>query len=442
MDEDLKIVLTSELEADEQASAQRISAQLPNIAKLINSKSNIKVGVTLDSSKIQGEAQKISRQITQVSKTQAVGVTLNLDQSSVTKIQQALNNLKVSPDVSRAMTEQLDKMGIQIDTINAKWNSVAGSEEKALTVSLNGTDQLGRSVSYMGTYNEEMGRLEQKTIAVSENLEKQRISQERLAEQAKRDNESRISFLNQQFNKLEDIYVKYADLNSTKPIHDVSHFTELDSLYQNIGVEITNLREAEGKLSAEQKENIINQISNLDRLVRQYQNVEYVANKLRTKTVVEVNAEETENLSGYENKLRSSGKLTQEFQNRIIQLRTQLSTAFDSENLTSYLNQFDRLKSEVGTFDSQISIVNAGFKKLAAAKNEVFATKGKMIGLDPNSSEYERMNQLLSLQVTHQKEISAELGKQIAQNPQLLQYAKEYQEYLYASATAATQLAI
>lgn len=38
MDEDLKIVLTSELEADEEASAQRISAQLPNIAKLINSK--------------------------------------------------------------------------------------------------------------------------------------------------------------------------------------------------------------------------------------------------------------------------------------------------------------------------------------------------------------------------------------------------------------------
>ena len=45
MDEDLKIVLTSELEADEEASAQRISAQLPNIAKLINSKSSIKVGV-------------------------------------------------------------------------------------------------------------------------------------------------------------------------------------------------------------------------------------------------------------------------------------------------------------------------------------------------------------------------------------------------------------
>ena len=61
MDEDLKIVLTSELEADEEASAQRISAQLPNIAKLINSKSSIKVGVTLDEAGIQSQTQRINK---------------------------------------------------------------------------------------------------------------------------------------------------------------------------------------------------------------------------------------------------------------------------------------------------------------------------------------------------------------------------------------------
>ena len=74
MEEDLKIVLTSELEADEQASARRISAQLPNIAKLINSKSNIKVGVALDESNIQAQTQKLTQQITKATKTQGVGV--------------------------------------------------------------------------------------------------------------------------------------------------------------------------------------------------------------------------------------------------------------------------------------------------------------------------------------------------------------------------------
>lgn len=109
MEEDLKIVLTSELEADEQASARRISAQLPNIAKLINSRSNIKVGVTLDESNIQSQTQKLTQQIAQVTKAQGIGVSLSLDQSSVNKIRTELNNLKVNPDISRAMTDQLDQ---------------------------------------------------------------------------------------------------------------------------------------------------------------------------------------------------------------------------------------------------------------------------------------------------------------------------------------------
>ena len=120
MDEDLKIILTSELEADEQASAQRISAQLPNIAKLINSRSSIKVGVSLDESTVRSDTQRISQQIARATQSQTVGVSLNLDQSSVNKIRAELNNLKVSPDISRAMTDQLDRMGIQIDRITVE----------------------------------------------------------------------------------------------------------------------------------------------------------------------------------------------------------------------------------------------------------------------------------------------------------------------------------
>lgn len=97
MDEDLKIILTSELEADEQASAQRISAQLPNIAKLINSRSSIKVGVSLDESTVRSDTQRISQQIARATQSQTVGVSLNLDQSSVNKIRAELNNLKVTP---------------------------------------------------------------------------------------------------------------------------------------------------------------------------------------------------------------------------------------------------------------------------------------------------------------------------------------------------------
>lgn len=104
MDEDLKIVVTSELEADEQASAQRISAQLPSIAKLINQQSKIKVRVEVDNSNIQTEAQKFSKELSRATQTHKVGVSVGLDQASVRKMQAELNSLKVSPDVSHAIT--------------------------------------------------------------------------------------------------------------------------------------------------------------------------------------------------------------------------------------------------------------------------------------------------------------------------------------------------
>ena len=147
MDEDLKIIVTSELEADEQASAQRISAQLPDIAKLINQKSKIKVQVEVDNSNVQTEAQKFSKELSKAAQTHKVGVSVGLDRDSVKKMQAELNSLKVNPDISHAMTAQLEKMGIQIDRISGRWEQVNDQEERMLSLSIQGTDQLGRSVS-------------------------------------------------------------------------------------------------------------------------------------------------------------------------------------------------------------------------------------------------------------------------------------------------------
>lgn len=442
MDEDLKIVLKSELEADEQASAQRISAQLPNIAKLVNSKSAIKVGVTFDSSNIRGEAQKISQQITNVTKTQGVGITLNLDQSSVAKIRQELNNLKVSPDVSRTLTDQMDKMGVQIDRIIGRWQKVNGEEGRMLNLTIQGTDQMQRTVTYLQTYNAETGVINTHLTNVTANLERQRNVQDQLAKQAARDNESRVSYLNQQQNLLDKLHSKFTDPNAAKPIVYQQDLDQVNAKYGEIRNTIEALGDTQGKISVQAKVNLESQIASYERLATEIRNAEYVATNLRTRTTEDVNAEQIEKLAEYETKLQSSGKLTDEFRNRISELRNQLSTAFDSSSLTAYLNQFDRLKSEVGSFDSQIATINNGFERLSKAKSAVFATKSRMLSVDPDSVEYEKLNQLLSNQVSYQKEISSELGKQVAKNPELLQYASAYQEYLYTSANAAAQLAV
>lgn len=442
MDEDLKIVLAAELEADESASAQRIAAQLPSIAKLINNRSTIKVGVALDESTIQAQTQKLTQQITRATKIQDIGVSLSLNQNSVNKIRTELNNLKVNPDISRAMTDQLDRMGVQIDKISGRWEAVNGQQERMLNLTIQGTDQMGRTVTYLQTYDTETGNINTHLTNVTANLEKQRNIQEQLARQVKADNESRVSYLKQQITAIEKLRVAYTDPNGAKPIVYDEDLDKLNEKYNVVIQTIGTLGGVQGKLSAQAKDDLSAQIAEYEKLATTMRNAEYVATTLRTKTGADVNAEQINRLAEYESKLRSSGKLTEKFSGRISDLRQQLSTAFDSQSLTAYLNQFDRLKSEVSSFDSQIAAINSGFKNLTAAKNAVFATKGKMTGLDTDSVEYEKLNELLASQVAHQKEISKELGKQVAQNPALLQYASEYQEYLHASAKAAAELAI
>lgn len=256
MDEDLKIVLTSELEADEEASAQRISAQLPNIAKLINSKSSIKVGVTLDEAGIQSQTQRITQQIARATKSQSVGVSLSLDQSSVNKIKTELNNLKVSPDISRAMTDQLDQMGIQIDRITGRWEAVNGEEERMLNLTIQGTDQMQRTVTYLQTYNAETGEINTHLTNVTANLERQRREQEQVAAQAKKDNESRVSYLNKQLSLLADIQASYSGATSVKPVKGDSHLEDLNNQYTAINRQIQNMISSEGKLDSVQRSSL------------------------------------------------------------------------------------------------------------------------------------------------------------------------------------------
>lgn len=389
MDEDLKIVLTSELEADEQASAQRISAQLPNIAKLINSKSTIKVGVTLDSSNIQGEAQKISQRITKATKTQGVGVTLNLDRSSVEKIQTALNDLRVSPDISQAMTEQLDQMGIQIDKISAKWDSIAKSEEKALTVSLNGTDQLGRAVSYVGTYNTEMGKLEERSLSVVDNLEKQRIAQQQLTAQAKSDNELRVSFLTALQDKLDKVKSKYSDINAPGAIKKQDSLDALDEQYNRIADRISALKDQTGRLSLVDKAEIKSDIEALDRLANAYKNLETSGTKLRKKDVDAIKVDQGAGLDTFEEKLKNSGALTDSLKSRIAELRTELSGVSDAGGMRAFLDGFDQLKGEAGTLIEKLHGVNDALNRLRTIESEINDAEIELskLRLDPEGNK-------------------------------------------------------
>lgn len=423
MDEDLKIVLTSELEADEEASAQRISAQLPNIAKLINSKSSIKVGVTLDEAGIQSQTQRITQQIARATKSQSVGVSLSLDQSSVNKIKTELNNLKVSPDISRAMTDQLDQMGIQIDRITGRWEAVNGEEERMLNLTIQGTDQMQRTVTYLQTYNAETGEINTHLTNVTANLERQRREQEQVAAQAKKDNESRVSYLNRQKALLADIQAAYVGQTSVKPITDSAHLTALNDTYAAVNARIETMIAAEGRLDNVQRSNLEAQISGLQRLVKEYQNAEYVATKLRTKDIGSIKADQLSGLEALEKRLESAGTLTDTFKSKIDGLKKTLQGVGTKDQLVAFLNSFDQMNNDVAVFQERLRGANKIYTQLISLDKQITSVQSSMTKLNTSDDK----NKLLALQgqlsvLNNQR---AALEAQLVPYADIIQYAKQ-----------------
>lgn len=440
MDEDLKIVLTSELEADEQASAQRISAQLPNIARMINSRSSIRVGVTLDEAGLQTQAQQITQRITRVTQPYRVGVSLSLDQSSINRIRTELNNLRVSPDISRAMTDQLDQMGIRIDRITGHWGAVNGEEERMLNLVIQGTDQMQRTVTYLQTYNAETGEINTHLTNVTANLERQRNEQEQLARLARNDNESRVSYLNRQRSLLADIQAAYVGQTSAKPITDSAHLAELNNAYAAINDQIGTMLATEGRLDSVQRSNLESQIAGLQRLVKEYQNVEYVATKLRTKDVATVKTDQMAKLDQFEQKLRDAGILTKSFQNGIEHLRIRLASAFDAESVTLFLNKFDNIQNRANTLIGKITQINNLYKQLGAVSGKVADARQAIAGLDPEkyADKISALQELLNLY----QEIELQIGAQIDSYGALAALAQERIGYEQQAKVLAGEMAV
>lgn len=445
MADDLKIIVSTELEADEQASARRISAQLPNIARLINSKGNIKVGVILDESNLNAQGQKITRQVQQSVAKSNVKMDVDIGAGKIAEMVRRLEELKVPDSAIASFKNSISEANIKVTDITTSFDAMS----KTVIAAVTGVNKFGdtvrqtQSVKLVADENGEViAELNKDVVVYQQNIEKVAQAQAKRAAQEAKENELRVLYLTQQRNLVDELHSKFTDPNASKPIVYLQDLEQINNKYGEIIEKITALGNTQGRVSAQERTDLESQIASYKILAAEIRNAEYVATNLRARTTEDVNAEQRQKLSEYENKLKSSGRLTEAFQNRIAELRSQLETAFDSKSLTNYLNQFDRLKSEVGSFNSQVSAINAGFKKLAEAKSSVFATKGKMLTAAPDSAEYKALEKLLANQLRYQREISAEIGKQVAKNPVLIKYASEYQNYLYLSANAAAELAI
>lgn len=424
MSDELEVVVTSVLEADEEASSRRIAAQLPSISDKVNQSSKIKVGIALDDSAVSAQAGAFVQKINQKVAANKVGVKLGIDQESIAKLQTELGSLHVDSSITNSMVEQIDKMGIRIDRVSGSWKQVADSERQLLALTIQGTDETGKAVSYLQTYDAETQEISTTMTNVTLNLEQQRKSAAALAKQVERDNQSRLNFLSKQQIEINKINASYTGQSSQKPIVDQTRLESFGAKVAEINNKIATLKAASGALSGEQQREIVELIANAKALGEAYRTLERAPTKLRTKDVVTIRDEELSKLDAYKTKLANVGNLTQDFASRIDRLHNELSGASDGAALTKYLNQFSTLSAEVKSFDAQVAGVIQKYNSLLSARGRATQISKKMARTSHGTEEYQIMATELARVEAEQAKITQEIMTQAHLVPEVVAAAK------------------
>lgn len=252
-------------------------------------------------------------------------------QSDVAKTVQATNQKEISSEITKmqayektnALMEQRVKL---VRTLGGEYNKyesrrMGNAVESQTVTTLNG---------------------EVHTISSVANYEKQR-----------KEIEKNYAAAGKLAAKLEDIKVKYADVNGIKPITNTNSLDDLNAKYSAVNNKITELSQASAETSTRIKADIERQIAELERLVKQYQNVEYAATSLRTKDISTIKAEQLNEIDKFtQNILRSSVPLNM-LKGKIDTLKISLANVTDKDTLVKFLNDFDILNSEFDALNSK-----------------------------------------------------------------------------------------
>ena len=249
----------------------------------------------------------------------------------------------------------------------------------------------------------------------------------RKATQAQKEYEAQISKNNATVTKytadLTSLQSKYTDLNAAKPITDTTHTEALETQYQNATRAVEALKSAEKDTFTELRANVDAEIQKLKDMVTQFRNAEYAANQLRAKPVETIKTNEEYALNEFEAKVRQAGITSQEFYQKIAQLRTQLSNVGDKQSLTEYLNVLSNVKAESQALIAQKKAddqqaaqsqkgINEVFQRTLELEKQIGRTKVKIAGLDPekDKTQIAELNNQLNTLVNESQLVKGEFS--------------------------------
>ncbi len=304
MDEDLKIVLTSELEADEQASAQRISAQLPNIAKLINSKGSIKVGVSLDDTNIKTQTQRISSQLQSFSAKSKFSMKLDFGSDKVDDMVKKLRGLNVPDSAIKNFIDGIDKGIVGITQIRTGFSEV-GDSAKTVTATVEGItaagERLRQTISQGFKWDNESERWEEgvrrSTTDAIQNYEQLAKEEEKAAQAAKKATADNIADVVKLEHQLDSVRNCWAGINKT--VKQDAHVSELQAEYERISDLLRSMDVSGERFGSDMTAVITTQISSLNELASAYAKLEKAPTELRAKDVTVIKQEQMNRLVQY-----------------------------------------------------------------------------------------------------------------------------------------------
>lgn len=351
MDEDLKIILTSELEADEQASAQRISAQLPSIAKLINSKSTIKVGVSLDDATLQTQTQKLSSQLQSFSARSKFSMKLDFGSDKVDEMVRKLHDLKIPDSAIKDFVAGIDKGIVGISQIRTGFSDV-GDSAKTITATVEGItaagERLRQTISQSFILNEDTQEwiegVRRSTTSTVQNYEQLAQAEEKAAAAAKKIVQDNTADIIKWEHSLESVRNSWDGINKT--VAQDGHISELQTEYERIIKMIRSLNVEGERFGSDISAAIVTQISKLKELASAYAKLEKAPTELRAKDVSVIKEDQIYRLQTFETRMANSGVLTDELREKISALRSELNGVVDANGITQFMDKFSVLKSQ------------------------------------------------------------------------------------------------
>lgn len=163
---------------------------------------------------------------------------------------------------------------------------------------------------------------------------------------------------------LKSIGTSFSDPNSTKAITDDTHIKNLRIQYIKALRTIADLKNADSTTMNSMKSNAEKEIDTLKRMIKEYQNAEYVATSLRTKDLSTNKNIQSQELDKFISKISKNKAVINSMTSDIESLKMSLNGIKDSNSFTKFLNELDVAKSKASSLSTMYQTIGGYDKQL------------------------------------------------------------------------------